>query len=383
MLMAGDNPGLLPEPDHRRIQRQIRILLPRLVHHPQRAMTQLIRILPGCCHGHRPSGISDPPPDLDSVPQRTPTRIRGVGGVFEGFATIAILIGLGILLAHLGVVDEAGQRTLSTLAFYVASPALMVTVLASSDPAKALSGTLPATAAAVLVTGFIYIVVALMRREELSATVVGTLCSSYVNAGNLGLPIAAYVLGDPALVAPVLLLQLLFLQPLALTLLDTAVGPNRRTVGRVLRKPLTNPITIGSLIGLLLALTDTGLPPVLHDPLGLIGGMAVPSMLLAYGVALRFGPLPGRGVPAAELGLIVGLKMVVQPLAAYLIGRYAVELDTPELLAVTVLSALPTAQNVFIIASRYERSTVLARDAIFVSTLASVPVIVVITALIA
>jgi len=306
-----------------------------------------------------------------------------VAGVFEGFATIAILIGLGILLAQLKIIDAAGQRTLSTLAFFVASPALLVTVLGSSDLAQVFSGNLIATAAAVLVTGLVYVVVALLRREELGATVVGTLCSAYVNGGNLGLPIAAYVLGDPALVAPTLLFQLLVLQPVALTLLDVAVSPTKLSLGRVLRRPITNPITIGSLIGLLLAVTGTTLPPVLHDPLELIGAMAVPSMLLAYGVSLRLGPLPGRGVPAGELGLVVGLKMVVQPLAAYAVGRYALGLDTTQLLAVTVLAALPTAQNVFIIASRYDRSALLARDSIFVSTLASVPVVLLITALIA
>jgi hypothetical protein len=35
--------------------------------------------------------------------------------------------------------------------------------------------------------------------------VIGTFSSAYVNAGNLGLPIAAYVLGDASLVAPMLL----------------------------------------------------------------------------------------------------------------------------------------------------------------------------------
>lgn len=304
-------------------------------------------------------------------------------GVFEGFATIGILIALGVLLAHFGVIDMAGRRTLSTLAFYVASPALLVTVLETSDPEAVFSGTLVATAAAVVLTGLVYVAASAVRRRELGATVVGTLCSAYVNAGNLGLPIAAYVLGDPALVAPVLLLQLLVLQPLALVLLDIDISPARLSLRRIVMRPLTNPITIGSSFGLLLAVTDMSLPGALHDPLALVGGMAVPSMLLAYGVALRLGPLPGRGVSAGELGLVVALKLVVQPLVAYVIGRFVVGLGTPELLAVTVLSALPTAQNVFIIAARYERSTLLARDSIFISTLASVPVILLITALIA
>ena len=56
---------------------------------------------------------------------------------------------------------------------------------------------------------------------------IGALCATYVNAGNLGLPIAAYVLGDVALVAPTLLLQMLVMQPIALAVLDHATAPGR------------------------------------------------------------------------------------------------------------------------------------------------------------
>ena len=310
-----------------------------------------------------------------------------MSGVFDGFATIVALIALGTLLAHLGVIDAAGQRTLSTLAFLVASPALLLTVLEDSDLGAVFSDNLVAMAGAVVVSAVPNVLISLARRRRLGATVVATLCSSYQNAGNLGLPIAAYVLGDAALVAPVLLMQLLVLQPLALTLLDVdasnGAGRPGLSIRAALLRPVKNPITIGSAIGLLLAVTDVELPAAVHDPLVLVAGMAVPSMLLAYGVSLRLGPLPGRGVPVPELALAVVLKMVVQPVAAYAIGRFALGLDGQALLAVTVLSALPTAQNVFIIASRYDRASLLARDAIFVSTIASVPVITAITALVA
>src|SRR5690625_6547176 len=110
--------------------------------------------------------------------------------------------------------------------------------------------------------------------------------------------------------------------------------------------------------------------------------MAVPAMLLAYGVSLRLGPEPGAGSPARALTLVVGLQLVVQPALAYLIGL-ALGLQDTALYAVAVLAALPTAQNVFVLASRYERGVVLARDAIFLSTIGSVPAILVITALLA
>ena len=146
-------------------------------------------------------------------------------------------------------------------------------------------------------------------------------------------------------------------------------------------RPLTNPLTVGSLLGLLLALTGFPLPAVVRDPLELVGGMAVPSMLIAYGISLRLGPRPGHGTSAAEVGLISVLKLVVQPADGVPGGAVRARASSaPALLAVTVLAALPTAQNIFVHATRYGRGEVLARDSIFVTTLASVPVVLVIAA---
>jgi predicted permease len=258
----------------------------------------------------------------------------------------------------------------------------MVTVLGRADITKVLSKNLAATASAVLVCAVLYLLAArLLWHKPAADTVIGTMSSVYVNAGNLGLPIAAYVLGDAALVAPTLLMQLLVLQPLALAVLDHAVSARRFSVARALTRPLTNPLTVGSLVGLALALTGTSLPAAVTDPLELVGGMAVPSMLIAYGISLRLGPRPGHGTSAAEVGYITLLKLVVQPATAYGVARFVLDLDATGLFAVTVLAALPTAQNIFVHATRYRRAEVLARDSIFVTTVLSVPAIAVIAAL--
>ncbi|HEX6515720.1 MAG TPA: AEC family transporter [Nocardioidaceae bacterium] len=297
-------------------------------------------------------------------------------GVLEGFATIVVIIALGALLAHIGVLDVGGQVVLSRLSFFVASPALMVTVLGGADVQNVFSKNLAATAAGVAVSAMSYVVLArVVWRKDLGDTVIGTLCSCYVNAGNLGLPIAAYVLGDAALVAPTLLMQLLVLQPTALALMDHAVSASRFSLAGALRRPFTNPLTVGSLVGLGLALTGTSLPAPVSDPLELVGGMAVPAMLLAYGVSLRLGPRPGHGTSTAEMASITLLKLGVQPVVAGAVAWFVLGLRDTGLLAVTVLAALPTAQNIFIHATRYGRSEVVARDAIFLTTVLSLPVL--------
>jgi malonate transporter and related proteins len=305
-----------------------------------------------------------------------------VQAVLEGFATIGTVIALGFLLAHVGVLDISAQMLLSRLAFFVATPALMVTVLGNTDVAGVLSRSLAASATGVLVTASLYVVAArAVWHKNLGDTVIGTLCAAYVNAGNLGIPISAYVLGDASLVAPMLLMQLLVMQPLALAVLDSARGGSRLSWTALLRRPITNPLTVGSLVGVLISLTGVHLPGAIDDPLRLVGAMAVPGMLIAYGVSLRLGPLPGAGPGAVEIGAITVLKLVVQPLSTYLVARFALGLQDTALLAVTVTAALPTAQNIFVHATRYDQSVLVARDAIFVTTLLSVPTLFVITPL--
>jgi len=313
-----------------------------------------------------------------------------VQGVLAGFATIGIIIGLGFLLAQLKILDATAQGVLTRVAFYVASPALMITVLGAADVNRLLSANLIASLVSVAVAGTLGVLVArLVWRREAGETVIATFCSAYVNAGNLGLPVAAYALGDAAFVAPMLLTQLLILQPSGLAVLDaiTYVPSPDISRGRLLlirlSQPFRNPLAMGSLIGLALALTGFKLPMIINAPLTLVGGIAVPSVLLAYGISLRLGPPPGVGEPSTQIATLASLKLVVQPVVAYLIGAYALGLTGLDLLAVTVIAALPTAQNVFNFAVRYDRGVILARDTIFVTTLLSVPAILIITWLLA
>ena len=59
--------------------------------------------------------------------------------VILGFATIVAVIGVGALVAHLGVVDLGAPQVLSRIAFFVASPALLVTTVAQADVSDVLS----------------------------------------------------------------------------------------------------------------------------------------------------------------------------------------------------------------------------------------------------
>jgi len=305
-----------------------------------------------------------------------------VTGVLEGFATIGAVVSLGFLLAHLDILDVSAQNLLSRLAFYVASPALLIVVMSRTPIRAILSANLVSSFASVAVTVAVYLAIARWRwRQPLGEQVIGSLCAAYVNAGNLGLPIALYVLGDISLMAPTLLMQLLVLTPVAMALLDSAARGQRPTLAASLVRVLRNPITLGALIGVLASLAGNHIPALVLEPIALVGNMAVPAMLIAFGISLRRGPRPGAGGSWSHVGTVVALKLVVQPVAAVSVGYFLVGLRSHALFAAAVTAALPTAQNIFVYANRYNRGLFLARDAIFVSTFLSVPVILLIAVL--
>lgn len=307
--------------------------------------------------------------------------------VLLGFTTIAVVIVVGYVLAAVRLLDASAQTILTRLSFFVASPCLLFVVMTETDVAGFLSANLLATAIGVAAAAIPYVLVAwLVQRHRPDEIAIGAMCSAYCNAGNLGLPIAAYVLGDAALIAPMLLLQLGVLQPVALMVLDAGREGAGRTrtqaFWRAARLPFTNPLTVATLVGLGVSLTGWLPPDLVMEPIDLIGGLAIPGVLIAYGVSLRLGPLPGRGVPPVELGFVTFLKLVIQPLGAYTAGRL-LGIDDVALVALAVTAALPSAQNIFVHATRFGRAELLARDSIFVTTLGSVPAITIITLLIA
>ncbi|CAL9550686.1 AEC family transporter [Streptomyces sp. NPDC057794] len=302
-------------------------------------------------------------------------------GVLSGFAVIAVVIAVGYVIGRRGHLGDGGREVLTRLAFHVASPALLFTTLARADLSVVFSDRLLVTAMSTAAAAGVFVAVGAARGWGVGRTTIGALCSSYVNSGNLGIPIAVYVLGDASLVAPVLLFQLVGVTPVALTILDLAGGGEKRPLWQRLLTPLRNPIALGSLAGVAASASGLTVPGPLMDPLTLIGNMSVPAVLLAFGISLRGSTLPLRGAERAPVLLAVTLKAVVQPLVAWALAAGVFGLHGAPLLDVVVTSALPAAQNLFTYASTYRVGEVLAREAILLSTVLAVPVLVVVAAL--
>jgi malonate transporter and related proteins len=208
--------------------------------------------------------------------------------------------------------------------------------------------------------------------------------ASLVNSANLGFPIAAYVLGDISLAAPVVMFQLALYTPLYVGLLDqltagrgarARVRPRPRTEAlRRFVQTLGNPMIVGSALGLLFSWQNWRLPEQIHESVELLAGASIPLMLLAFGLSLVGShPLDKASGRRRDVLLATGIKLLLHPLLAYVIAAFVFGMDGLMLLAAVVMASLPTAQNVLVAAVRYGTGETIARDTVLVTTILGIP----------
>ncbi|GID32803.1 AEC family transporter [Paractinoplanes brasiliensis] len=295
----------------------------------------------------------------------------------SGFAVIGVIMAAGWVAGRWGRLPAETETVAGKLAYTVLSPCLLFTSAAAADPGALFTEPLLVSAAAAIICFALHPLTT--RGRDLGARIVGSLGAGYVNAAFIGIPVAMYVLHDTALVVPIFMLQLLVFMPITVTLLEIATTGH--TSWRTsLTVPLRSPLTVAVVLGIVVSVTDVRLPDVFTEPVAAMGNAAAPVVLVAFGLSLSGRRLLEPGPDRIPVLAAVILKAVVMPAVAFLLAS-ALRLTPTETYAVTVLAALPAAQNIFLYAQAFDRGVVLARDTVFLSTLACMPALVTIAIL--
>jgi predicted permease len=295
--------------------------------------------------------------------------------VLAGFFVVWFIILVGMFVGRRGILGENARSVLSALTFFVASPALLFETLSKAKLNDVFAAPLlVATVGGVATAALYFGIVRFLLKRTLPESLISSMSASLANSANLGIPIAVYVLGSAGYVAPLLIFQLAFFTPLFLMALDATTSAHRTTPLGFVLMILRNPMIVGTGLGLLVAGTGWQVPAIVMEPIHLIGGAAIPAMLIAFGMSLNGSrPLQADGGRRLDALLASGFKLIVHPLLAYLFARFALGLDSQALFAAVVTSALPTAQNVFVAASRYRTGITVAKDTVLITTVVAVP----------
>lgn len=307
-------------------------------------------------------------------------------GVLLGFGVVLVLVGVGVLASILlPTRTGAMQEGLTPVIYYITNPALMFILLAETELVEVLGVYTPIALVAAAATSAVYALLSRFALRRTGAqTAVGAMASCYVNAGNIGIPIALYAVGSSAPVVSVLLAQLLVIAPVFLTIFawygrkatTTAAAFSAGappTLARTVLRSVANPVTTGTAAGALFSATSLTLPAILWTPLEMLGQASIPLLLVVFGMSLRGQkPLAQRSLRAdVVLGSVV--KLALMPVIAWAVAYYLFRVEGTALLGVVAMAALPTAQNVFLFSAQFGLRVTLVRDIILVSSLLALP----------
>ena len=114
-------------------------------------------------------------------------------------------------------------------------------------------------------------------------------------------------------------------------------------------------------------------------PIKILGGASIPLILMSFGASLKGTRVLTHGPDRLPTLTATALKLAAMPIVAWAIGT-AAGLEGNHLYAAVILSALPTAQNVYNYTANYRVGEIVARDTVFLTTFLSMPAMLVIAA---
>ncbi|MDO5711549.1 MAG: AEC family transporter [Micrococcales bacterium] len=199
------------------------------------------------------------------------------------------------------------------------------------------------------------------RRIVVGCTIIG-------NNGNFGLPIALLALGkqglDQALVIFIASLLVMF------TIGPALLGARDGLMGGI-KRVLLLPVTWALVAALVMRGSGASTPAPLMSSIQLLADAAVPLVLLCLGLQL------GQNLKVhltRPVLVSVGLRVVVVPLAALLVG-HAFGLSGLTLQSLVLACAMPTAVNAYMLAREFSDDPRTAASAVALSTFVSIPLI--------
>jgi len=281
----------------------------------------------------------------------------------EVLVPVFAVVAVGFVLAR--AIGTTPQN-LTSLAYWVLGPVFVFSVLSTADlEAGAVGKIVAATAITMAVVAAIG--AGLSRVFGIGASLTGAsiLTAIYGNAGNFGLAVSAFALGE--VVLPIAGLVLVTINTLGIL---TGVGLANARQGSVwvaVRTAVASPLALALIPALIINLGGVELPIWLDRPIHLIAAAMIPVMLLTLGIQIAGMP---RRLPGVLVVLPITLKLLLAPAVAF--GSVAIlDLTGVASQVVILMSAMPAAVFASLIALEHDLESDFVTSVVLIGTLAS------------
>ncbi len=268
---------------------------------------------------------------------------------------VFFLIAVGFVFAHWKKISLA---PLTELIVYLGTPSLVFTSLAgkpliATDIAVLFAGTVTMFAAVGLLIRLYFFSFRFHSRGF-------AMPSLFMNAGNMGLPLALFALGQPGMQRATLLFVIITSFQYSLGIYILSGHGNWKEIFRL-------PLLYATIAGLSFNLGQIKIPELLFQPLALLGQSTLPLMLVGLGHRLHdFQSLQwGHALGGALVRIFGGFAAA--SIAVNLVGAEGVNRQV-----LLLYGALPAAVINFVLTEKYGQDPQLAASIVVLSTFISV-----------
>jgi len=284
---------------------------------------------------------------------------------------------VGFITVRMGLVGQVGARRLVLFVFNAAIPIMLFYRIATIDfPEQiAWSFLFGYYASAFAAYGLGMLSARFLFHRPIDEQSIHGLGGGFSNTVLLGIPLMVSAFGDEATVPVFLIISFhsATLLPVSILLIEAGRRRDGRAtdlrVARLVIEVLANPIIAGILLGLAANLVGLTLPAPVDAVGRLMVVVAIPCALLALGASLAGYRLEGQIAPASVLA---GIKLLVQPLLAWVLVVPILGLGAPWAPVAVVMAGMPSGAMVYLFGARYETASEVAASVVVISSAVSV-----------
>jgi len=193
------------------------------------------------------------------------------------------------------------------------------------------------------------------------------------NIGYIGLPLTLSVFGPEAAIPAILVFcfdntMQFVLVPLLMALGKEGPKDVVLILTRIGRLVFLHPFIIATILGVIFVITGIELPQPIDLFLGMLERAAGPCALFALGITIS---QQSKVQYKSEYTFLIGFKILLHPTLTFLILTFIGGFDPLWIGVATLMAALPTASNVFVMATDYRIYKTESSNCILISTVAS------------
>jgi predicted permease len=268
--------------------------------------------------------------------------------MIQALVPVFVLILLGYLFQRWQFPGGDFWPQAERLTYYVLFPAMLVFKLGSAElPPSAYQDI--ALLIVSMLAAMTLVLMVVQRIWRWSGAVFSSVYQGAIRFNSyVGLAAGGMLLGDEGLsltaIAVAVMVPLLNL--ICIVMFSLVASDRRLQLLPVLKAIITNPLILGSVLGVLWSFFQIGFHPLLAGILAPLSNLALPMGLMTVGAGLKLTALRGATAPFL---VSTGLKLIAFPVMTLGIAM-ALGLDGLLVQVVMLLAALPTATSAYILA---------------------------------